>query len=102
MTVPSQPPPDCGTPGTPPCPPPDLFFETRALVIDRLAGEGASREHRRNITAQVDTYLQVALRSAFVLLQGALPQADESKKEPGPHGREPEVRRRIAIGAGRT
>jgi hypothetical protein len=62
--------PDCGTPGTPPCPPPNVFFETRALVIDRLAGAEASRERRRTITAQVDTYLQAALRSAFVLLQG--------------------------------
>ncbi|HEX2691070.1 MAG TPA: hypothetical protein VHN14_30860 [Kofleriaceae bacterium] len=72
------------------------------LVIDRLAGPGASRERRRSITAQVDTYLQAALRSAFVLLQGSLAQAEESKKGHPVSGREPVVRHRIAINGGRT
>lgn len=63
--------PKCGTPGTPPCPPPDTFFETRTLVIDQLAGAGASRKRRCAITAQVDTYLQTALRGAFALIRGS-------------------------------
>ena len=79
-------PPNCGTPGTPPCPPPDVFFQTRALVIDRLAGADATTEHRRAITAQVDTYLQAALRSAFVLMQGVLGHDTEGKDEPGGNG----------------
>ena len=77
--------PDCGTPGTPPCPPPNVFFETRALVIDRLAGAEASRERRRTITAQVDTYLQAALRSAFVLMQGLHVPGPCACADPGVH-----------------
>lgn len=83
LNVPSDPVPDCGTDGTPPCPPPNVFFETRALVIDRLAGPGAPWERRRIITAQVDTYLQAALRSTFVLIQGLQVEGAEAKPDAG-------------------
>jgi len=75
--------PDCGTDGTLPCPPPNVFFETRALVIDRLAGPGAHWGRRRIITAQVDTYLQAALHSTFILIQGLQVQGAEAKQHPG-------------------
>ena len=63
--------PKCGTDLTPPCPPPDPLLETREYVIEHLAGVNASPERRRAITAQVDTYLQVALRGAYALLRAA-------------------------------
>ena len=91
MTVPSKPVPDCGTDGTPPCPPPNVFFETRALVIDRLAGPGAPWERRRIITAQVDTYLQAALCSTFILIQGLQVQGAAAKMHPAGHIMAPEA-----------
>jgi len=68
-----------------------VFFETRALVIDRLAGPGAPWERRRIITAQVDTYLQAALCSTFILIQGLQVQGAAAKMHPAGHIMAPEA-----------
>jgi hypothetical protein len=104
QNVPGKPVPDCGTDGTPPCPPPNVFFETRAFVIDRLAGPGAPWGRRRIITAQVDTYLQAALQSTFILLQGLQGQgADRTAPGVGPEApRAPDVEHAKRCGCGCT
>jgi hypothetical protein len=69
--VPVQPP-DCGTPGTPPCPPGNIFVNTRAQLIDQLCGKKTTKKKRQAVTRQVDTYLQAILDSTVVLINGAL------------------------------
>jgi hypothetical protein len=61
---------DCGTKTTPPCPPPDPFLEARKALINALAGPDAPTERRRGVTAYIDGFLQVALRSTLELING--------------------------------
>jgi hypothetical protein len=63
---------DCGTPGTPPCPPGNFFNNTRARLIDQLCGTTTTKKKRQTVTLQVDTYLQAILDSTVVLINGAL------------------------------
>src|SRR5262249_20243830 len=61
---------DCGTPGTPPCPPPDTFLPTRAALIDALAGPDTTTERRRGVTRYVDTFLLELLQNVTDIIVG--------------------------------
>jgi len=61
----------CGTKDTPPCPPGDLFAETRRLLIEELRGEDdPSNERIQTITEMVDSLLISTLASTLALVQG--------------------------------
>jgi hypothetical protein len=68
---PPRPPLDCGTKGTPPCPPPGVLIDLRANVIDTLAGAETTTERRNAITAVVDSFLSTVLDGVMSILTDA-------------------------------